>query len=144
MRRYMLPASLALVACPSLALAAGATFTATLSGANEVDAQGVGNQGDADGKGSFSGRLAPARNELCYSLNWSAIDTPTMAHIHSAAAGANGPVFIPFTELTPGEHCIAIDAAKAAALSAKPGDFYVNVHNTAYPRGAVRGQISTE
>jgi hypothetical protein len=118
----------------------GVKLSATLSGANEVNAQGVGNQGDPDGAGSFSGRLIPGQGQLCYSLT-SAIDAPTMAHIHTGAAGTNGPVFVPFPDLTPGEHCISMDREKATALVSKPQDFYVNIHNAAFPAGAVRGQL---
>lgn len=122
---------------------AGLKLSATLSGANEVDAQGTGNQGDPDGKGSSSVRLVPAQGQLCYALTWSGVDAPTMAHIHAGAAATNGPVFIPFPDLTPGEHCIPVDPAKATALTAKPQDFYVNVHNAPFPRGAVRGQLGS-
>jgi hypothetical protein len=118
-----------------------ASFSATLSGASEVDAKGVANHGDPDGKGSFSGRLASGR--LCYSLSWSAIDTPTMAHIHSGAAGINGPVLVPL-DPKPGEHCVAVDAEKAAALLAEPAAYYVNVHNATFPGGAARGQLATK
>lgn len=140
-----LPIALALAAAtPALADSAhhgGVKLSATLSGANEVDAQGVRNQGDADGAGTFSGRLVPGQGQLCYTLTSSGIDTPTMAHIHSGAAGVNGPVFVGLTDLTAGEHCIAVDRDKATALVAKPQDFYVNIHNAAFPAGAVRGQL---
>jgi len=120
----------------------GVKLSATLSGANEVDAQGARNQGDPDGTGTFSGRLVPGQGQLCYTLTSSGIATPTMAHIHTGAAGANGPVFVPLTELTAGEHCIAVDREKATALVAKPQDYYVNIHNAAFPAGAVRGQLA--
>lgn len=119
----------------------GAKLAATLSGADEVDAQGARDKGDPDGAGSFAARLAPGQDKLCYTLSWSAIDAPTMAHIHSGAAGKNGPVFVGLSELGAGEQCIAVDQAKAAELIAKPADFYVNVHNPAFPAGAVRGQL---
>jgi len=141
----MLAATLALgfAGTPAVAgEAGGAKLAATLSGASEVDAQGVAGKGDPDGAGSFAGRLIPGKQQLCYTLTWSGIDVPTMAHIHSGAAGKNGPVFVPLTELGAGEHCIAIDKAKAADLVAKPADFYVNVHNAAYPAGAARGQLA--
>jgi hypothetical protein len=51
-------------------------------------------------------------------------------------------VFVPFPDLTPGEHCTALDPAKATALVAKPQDFYVNVHNAPFPGGALRGQLA--
>ncbi|WP_340316473.1 CHRD domain-containing protein [Rhizorhabdus argentea] len=143
-----LPVALALAAAAGPAIAKadkehqrGVKLSATLSGANEVNAQGAPNQGDPDGTGSFSGRLVPGQGQLCYTLTWSGIDAPTMAHIHSGAAGANGPVFIGFTELATGEHCIAVDEQKATALVAKSQDFYVNIHNPAFPGGAVRGQL---
>jgi hypothetical protein len=117
-----------------------AKLSATLRGPTGVDAQGNANKGDPDGTGSFSGRLASG--QLCYSLKWSGIDAPTMAHIHTGAAGTNGPVFVPFPDITPGEHCVPIDPAKAAALTAKPQDYYVNIHNAPFPAGAVRGQLA--
>lgn len=120
----------------------GVKLSATLSGANEVNAQGAPNQGDPDGTGSFSGRLVPGQGQLCYTLTSSGIDTPTMAHIHTGAAGVSGPVFVGLTELATGEHCIAVDKEKATALVAKPQDFYVNIHNAAFPGGAVRGQLA--
>ena len=138
--------ALTIAATPTSAAApdhhGGVKLSATLSGANEVNAQGVGNQGDPDGSGSFSGRLIPGQGQLCYTLTWSAIEAPTMAHIHTGAAGTNGPVFVPFPDLTPGEHCIAVDREKATALVSKPQDFYVNIHNAAFPAGAVRGQLA--
>jgi hypothetical protein len=121
---------------------AGPVLNATLSGANEVDAQGAGGKGDADGSGSFSGKLADGK--LCYTLSADKIDAPTMAHIHTGAAGANGGVFVPLTELGAGEHCAPIDAAKAEALLANPAGYYVNIHNAAYPAGAVRGQLAKQ
>lgn len=141
-----LPIALALTAAAAPALAesarhGGVKLSATLSGADEVNAQGVRNQGDADGAGTFSGRLVPGKGQLCYTLTSSGIDAPTMAHIHSGAAGVNGPVFVGFPDLTAGEHCIAVDRKKATALIAKPQNYYVNIHNAAYPAGAVRGQI---
>src|SRR5690349_16104299 len=141
-----LPVAFALAAVAGPAIAqdhkehhGGVKLSATLSGANEVNAQGAPNQGDPDGTGSFSGRLVPGKGQLCYTLTWSGIDAPTMAHIHSGAAGVNGPVFIGLAELATGEHCIAVDQEKATALVDKPQDFYANIHNPAFPGGAVRG-----
>jgi hypothetical protein len=147
--RSMRPIALAAALSATLMLTAaaqaqdaGVKLSATLSGANELDAQGARNQGDTDGSGSCSARLVPGHGQLCYTLTWSGIDAPTMAHIHTGAAGANGPVFIPFPDLTPGEHCTAVDAAKAAAVVVKPQDYYVNIHTAPFPRGAVRGQLA--
>ena len=135
------PATPATPAAP--AAAAGVTLSATLNGANEVDAQGAGGKGDTDGTGSFTGRLVPGKNDqLCYTLTTAKIDEATMAHIHKGAAGVNGPVFVGLPDLDPGEHCLDIDNDRASALKSKPQDYYVNVHNGDFPGGALRGQLT--
>jgi hypothetical protein len=69
--------------------------------------------------------------------------TATASHIHEAAAGANGPVIVPFTKT--GDNTFAsADGAKltdAQYESYKAGKLYVNVHSAANPGGEVRGQI---
>ncbi|HEX2163721.1 MAG TPA: CHRD domain-containing protein [Thermoanaerobaculia bacterium] len=68
------------------------------------------------------------------------VSAPTMAHVHQAPAGANGPIrFVlddpgsPFTLVT------AMSPRDVADLMA--GFFYVNVHSEANPDGEIRGQI---
>ena len=39
--------------------------------------------------------------------------------------------------------CLNIDPALARRIMANPASFYVNVHNAAYPNGAVRGPLMT-
>jgi hypothetical protein len=70
--------------------------------------------------------------------------TATASHIHEAAAGANGPVIVPFTKT--GDNTFAsADGAKlteAQYESYKAGKLYVNVHSAANPGGEIRGQIA--
>ena len=67
----------------------------------------------------------------------------TAAHIHQAAAGANGGVIVPFTKT--GDNAFAAPAgAKMTAeqcAAYKAGNTYVNVHSGAKPGGEVRGQL---
>jgi hypothetical protein len=69
--------------------------------------------------------------------------TATAAHIHEAAAGANGPVIVPFTKT--GDNAFAApDGAKLTEsqyASFKAGNLYVNVHSAKNPGGEVRAQL---
>ena len=69
--------------------------------------------------------------------------TATAAHIHTGAAGKNGPVIVPLSKsgdngwtVGPGAK-LNDDQMKAF----KAGDLYVNVHSAANPGGEIRGQL---
>jgi hypothetical protein len=69
--------------------------------------------------------------------------TATAAHIHMAAAGANGPVIVPFTKSGDNEF-MAPEGAKlneAQCAAYKAGNTYVNVHSAKNPGGEVRAQL---
>jgi hypothetical protein len=84
--------------------------------------------------------LKHADHQMCYILTTAGVAAPTAAHIH----GADGKVVVPLATPADGDSgaCVALKPEIAAALLAKPGDYYVNVHNAAYPAGAVRGSLS--
>ena len=75
----------------------------------------------------------------------------TAAHIHLGAAGVNGPVvfgfFNPPASLVPvNEGCRPaanpMELAVIRDIPNHPGDYYVNIHTTAHPGGATRGQLT--
>ena len=125
------------LALPSLAVAKAVTLTAALNGENETAT------GHADGTGSFSAEIDAEAGDLCYTLAVDGLDNISGAHIHSGAAGTDGPVVTPL-EVT-GEdldECIAMEPDALKAITAAPGDYYVNVHTTEFPAGAIRGQLA--
>lgn len=67
----------------------------------------------------------------------------TMAHIHVAAMGKNGPVIIPLTNSGDGVWSVPAGAKLTAEqmTSYKAGDLYVNVHSDAHKGGEIRAQM---
>lgn len=141
----LLLAALAGMAMASEAVAAsiegsygGVRFRVALSGAQEVP------PADADGKGIAWLKVKPNRDRLCYALSVSNIDGDvTAAHIHQAPAGVNGPIVVPLQAPISGPvaDCTDIDHDLALEIVNNPAGFYVNVHSTVFPAGAVRGQL---
>lgn len=117
----------------------GRPLSARLTGAAEVPGPG-----DTDGGGSAMLRVNPGQGQICYTLTVTNIDAATAAHIHRGAAGAAGPVVIPLETPADGssEACAAATRELAMEILRNPAAFYVNVHNAAFPNGAVRGQLA--
>lgn len=70
--------------------------------------------------------------------------TPTLAHIHAAAAGSDGQVVLPMTVAgnTATLPSTVLTTDQLATLD--DGGFYFNVHSATYPDGEIRGQIGRE
>ena len=127
---------------PASADDGGRPFSTTLLGANEVNAQGVPNQGDPDGMGAASLQINPGQGEVCWSITVAGIAPVFAAHIHVGPATAPGPVVVPLNPFSGG--CTHVDRDLALAIIRDPGAYYVNVHNPDFPAGALRGQLSRE
>jgi hypothetical protein len=122
----------------------GRPLTATLTGAAEVNAEGVPNQGDPDGSGTANVRVNPGQGCISYDLAVEDIEPATAAHIHEAPAGEAGPVVVGLDKPTDGTSSgtVTVDREEAKNIVQNPDKYYVNVHNAEYPGGAVRGQLS--
>lgn len=101
--------------------------------------------GDPDGSGVAVVQLDPATGEVCWIYKVRGVEPVFAAHIHIAPAGAAGPVVIPFTppDATSGVSmgCTTASLALVSAIVNDPSAYYVNVHNTPFPGGALRGQL---
>lgn len=112
------------------------------------------------GGGSFTFRAAQGRETLCWTLTVqnlaAAAGAVTMAHIHGPLPST--AIFIGLT-LSPTQltslnaslastgratvsGCETVERAKVRQLLRNLDDFYVNVHTTAFPNGALQGALA--
>jgi hypothetical protein len=103
--------------------------------------------GDTDGSGQGIVDLFPGRRRVCFNLSWSNIAEPVRdAHIHKGEAGAPGPVRVtlwgPDQSGGSAADCVPNVGRKLIRkLREDPREYYVNLHNDAFPDGAIRGQL---
>lgn len=121
----------------------GQTFTASLLGSREA--------GGGDGDAAGVALLVLEGNNLTFFLYADGLPQPTVAHIHQGRQGQTGdPVATLASSFSPvgsgwaAWGSFALDASVAAALRDAPTDFYVNLHTSEFPAGAVRGQLLAE
>jgi CHRD domain len=112
------------------------TFTATLSGANEVPANAS----------TASGAATVTFNNDTKILTLTATFTgftPSAAHIHNGAVGANGPVVFPLgtAPFTSPVNLTTVALTTAQETDLKANNYYVNFHSTTFPGGEIRGQL---
>jgi hypothetical protein len=124
---------------PASGAPGGRPFTIELTGAAEVNAQGVPNQGDPDGIGTARLEINPGQKQICWTIDVERVDLITAAHIHVAPPTAPGPIVVPLDPYASG--CADVDRELALAIVKDPDSYYVNVHNASYPAGALRGQL---
>ncbi|MFC5731393.1 MULTISPECIES: CHRD domain-containing protein [Nocardioides] len=123
---------------PAFADDADVNLAAGLNGQRERP-----NAGDPNGSGIAHITVDPATGLICYELTVRNIDPATAAHIHRGSRDVAGPVVQGLAPPTDGTSsgCVT-NSVVAAALAEDPAGYYVNVHNPAYPAGAVRGQLA--
>lgn len=133
-------AALALAACASVQsvmpdwMPGSGAIKVTLSGAEEVPARNV--------PGSGSGSFRVAEDGTLTGAVTTKDVQGTMAHIHRAAKGANGPVIVPLEKKGDTYSVPAGRKLTSAQIEdLKAGRLYVNVHTARYKGGEVRGQL---
>ncbi len=106
--------------------------------------QEVPGPGDPNGFGRADIRLDSSQNQVCATLRAFNISTPTAAHIHQGNVGVAGPIVV--TLPTPDQNgwangCVNVDSSLLQNIMNNPQNYYVNIHSTEYPDGAIRGQL---
>jgi hypothetical protein len=128
--------------CPKTLLtptSGGRAFQIALTGETEVPA------GDPVGTGTATIRLRAGQGQVCYQLAAKNLPAAAAAHIHRGDSGAAGPVVIPL--VTPNAAgvsggCTTVVRTLGRTILADPASFYVNVHTSEFPAGAIRGQLT--
>ena len=145
-RVLFLAATLGMVAMLAMGAPAygeGRPLATTLTGAAEVPGPG-----DPNASGTAFITLNQGQGEVCFDLSWAGIDgTVTAAHIHIGSATVAGDVVVPLfagafagTDSTSG--CVAgVNKELIKAIRQNPENYYVNVHSSVFPAGAIRGQL---
>jgi hypothetical protein len=147
-------AAAAFLACGA-ASAATQTYSFNLSGAQEVPANA------SPAAGSMQITIDDVAGLISYTFTaFNLQGSFTMAHIHAAPAGANGPVV--FDLVPPADYSgpvtfgpvvipnswallgqnETIATGLAAAINAAPWNYYVNIHTSLFPAGEIRGQLA--
>lgn len=139
-------------------------LAADLTGEAEVPGPG-----DPNGSGSARVEVKPSQGEVCFHIRWEDIDAPTAGHIHFGAPDVAGPIVVTFfmssaapdqpptlpetitgvsgcTEEVTVPEGAPFDSPEALLRNIKrhPRQYYVNVHNLAFPGGAIRGQLARD
>jgi len=134
----MTAATLGTVAALPAQAATTATISAVMTGSQEAP-----NPGDPDAIGSALITLDSTTGQVCVRFHVRNVDPLTAAHIHLGNPGAAGPVVIPLPAPTTGfvSGCVTASTALVQRIIDNPERYYVNVHNPAYPGGAMRDQL---
>lgn len=105
----------------------------------EATLQGT-SAGDPDGSGEAVFRLFKGKRKICARVTRSNIDTPNAAHIHRRS---DGGVVVDLTgSVTGGAKCARqVPRATVKRIANHPRRYYFNVHNEAYPAGAIQGRL---
>lgn len=107
--------------------------------------------GDPNGRAQAGLRLEPEAELVCLRSMWRRLaGEVTAIHLHRGPEGQTGPHHIDLLDKVSlagednrVEFCVKVAGGADRIQEAvdDPGGFYLNIHTTDYPQGAVRGQL---
>jgi hypothetical protein len=122
-------------------------FQTTMRGSSETP------KGPSSASGTFTVEFK--NGQACYRMSVRGLGAfPVAAHIHKAAAGANGPIVVDLkatarstwkgTSPRVAQKCVSARASVVSAIRRNPAGYYANVHTSKNPGGAARGQLRVD
>jgi len=129
----------------------GRKFVKSLTGQAELDGGRV--SADRDGRGIAHVTVNVGQNRVCWDLRDLAnLDPLVASHIHEGPANGQGPIKISFFNFgepidlegcteAPGTTAFPFDRDRLRDVLEHPENYYVNIHTSAFPGGAIRGQL---
>ncbi len=136
-------AALSLVAV----LAGGALAAGTVNAKAKLnEKQVVPGPGAPKATGSATFEITKSKLKFCYDISFKKLNpAPNSAELHKGAKGDKGPKkFDLWTKTTNSPASACIKNLKKPVLNKivnHPENFYVQLHSTKYPKGAIRGQL---
>ena len=125
----------ALLAITGIASAATKTFTVKMSGGQEAPRH-------SGGSGEATLKLNAGTGRVCWAFtHLKGVRNPQAAHIHKGKKGVAGPIVVPLGGAFKARGCTKASKATVKAIVRRPGGYYVNIHTTRFPAGAIRGQL---
>lgn len=128
-------------------LPGGARVSGEMTGSQEVaPVLGTPGAGDPRASGFATATFRPGAGAVCYEVSHDLVPEPHGFHIHEGAPGENGDIVVDFftdpTGTVPPTGCVDVDRDVAKRILRNPDGYYFNLHNAAFPNGAIRGQLS--
>jgi hypothetical protein len=98
------------------------------------------------GGGTFVARSNSGQGRICWSLTVTGLSDVTAAHIHYLNGPLATQIAVPLALPTPftgsATGCATALRALVKQILVHPENFYVNVHTTTYPGGAISGTLA--
>jgi len=134
-RAAILLAALLGLACPAFA---GPTSDVVLT------AKLTGKYLHASPTDSGTAKVTLKSSQVCWELTWKGIGAVQESGIHKAPpppTGRRKHSILPFKAITTRKGCVSAPAAVIKTITVNPGSYYVDIHSTKYPKGAIGGRL---
>lgn len=100
---------------------------------------------NTSGAGSFAAQSNVGQGRICWRITETGLADVTAAHIHYRTGPKARQIAVPLTLPTPfvgpAKGCVDAPRGIVKQIVQHPGLFYVNVHTSTYPDGAISGML---